>query len=182
MKYTRMQGEVNDSIDTHKTKWFNTIITKVQNKIFLDMNSNVDYHICDPFARNCLIANNYSNDMNKETKAKYHLDAKEFLKICPSEYFDLVIFDPPFSEVQAERKYGEAANIYTIPNYVPACMKEIQRILIPGGYFLKFGYNTNSCHTDFELCRIWNVHFAGNKNDVLVSLWQMNQTNLKRWI
>jgi len=182
MKFTRIQGEVNDSINTHETKWFKKIISQIgrithyaHGRLDLDMN------ICDPFARDCTLGGDFTNDMNPETRAVFHRDAIDFLKECPTDFFNLVIFDPPFSEVQADRKYGEAVNIYTIPGYVPACMKEIQRILKPGGYFLKFGYNTNSSHTDFELKYIWDVHFAGNKNDVLVSYWQMNQRSLKEW-
>jgi len=182
MKYTRIQGEVRDSINTHETKWFRKILSEV-GRILHYSNGRIDWDmtICDPFARNCTLGGKYTNDMNEETHAFNHMDALEWLKTLDSNKFDLVLFDPPFSEVQADRKYGEATNIYTIPGYVPACMKEIQRILKPGGWFLKFGYNTNSSHSDFEIKRVWNVHFGGNKNDVLVSYFQMNQTTLKEW-
>jgi hypothetical protein len=182
MKYYRLQGEVQDSIDTHETKWFRKIISQLGRiRHYAHGRIDWDMEICDPFARDCTLAGRWTNDINPETRAYSQMDALEWLKLLPENQFDLVIFDPPFSQVQAERKYGEATNIYTIPSYVPDCMKQIQRILKPGGWFLKFGYNTNSSHSDFELNIVWNVHFAGNKNDVLVSFWQMNQRSLKEW-
>jgi len=188
MKISRIQGAVGAELDTHQTKWFRKIFSEI-GRITHYAHGRIDWdmEICDPFARNCTLAGDWTNDVNPDTNANHHLDALEFLRSCPSDRFDLVIFDPPFSEIQAERKYKtdkvdeEITNVYTIPSYVPNCMREIQRILKPGGWFLKFGYNTNSSHSDFELKRIWIVHYAGNKNDVLVSYFQMNQRSLKEW-
>lgn len=193
LKFVRLQGAVQDSIDTSQTKWYRKIISEI-GRIRHYSSGRIDWDmtICDPFARNNTLAGKWTNDINENTLAEHNLDALEFLQICPSNTFDLVLFDPPFSQVQAERKYSDKdtpaaekkiiTNVYTMPSYVPDCMKEIQRILKPGGWFLKFGYNTNSSHSDFELKRIWDVHFAGNKNDVLVSYFQMNQHDLGEWI
>ena len=188
MKITRIQGAIESELDTHTTKWFRQIFSEIWRiKHYSHGRIDWDMEICDPFARNCQIAGEWTNDINENTHANHNMDALEFLKFCPSASFDLVIFDPPFSEVQAERKYKtetldqEIKNVYTVPSYVPDCMKEIQRILKPGGWFLKFGYNTNSSHSDFELRRIWIVHYAGNKNDTLISYFQMNQRSLEEW-
>ena len=60
----------------------------------------------DPFARNKEWAT-FTNDLNTDTKAEYHLDVYDFLllmkkkKICP----DLIIFDPPYSPRQVKECY-----------------------------------------------------------------------------
>jgi hypothetical protein len=60
----------------------------------------------DPFARNCRWAT-YTNDLNPATKAEYHLDSLEFLKLMQSKNVrpDLVIFDPPYSPRQIKELY-----------------------------------------------------------------------------
>lgn len=60
----------------------------------------------DPFARNKRWAT-YTNDLNPDTAAEYHMDAREFLKmLCDKKVkVDLVIFDPPYSLHQAKITY-----------------------------------------------------------------------------
>jgi len=60
----------------------------------------------DPFARNKRWAT-YTNDLNPNTTAEYHLDVKEFLATLwyKSIRADLVIFDPPYSPRQIKECY-----------------------------------------------------------------------------
>ena len=60
----------------------------------------------DPFARNKRWAT-YTNDLNPNTAAEYHLDVKEFLATLwyKSIRADLVIFDPPYSPRQIKECY-----------------------------------------------------------------------------
>jgi len=169
----RVAGGSRDGIDTHLSTYFQRIWRQV-----------APHHeavIIDPFARNCPLAT-HSNDKNPETKAQFHLDALDFLKMIDDESADFVIFDPPFSPRQDKEKYeGETVNVYTRPGYVPDLMKEIIRFLRTGGQVLKFGYNTSCHHIQLDLERIWVVNEGGNRNDVLVSLWRKSQRTLREW-
>lgn len=69
----------------------------------------------DPFARNKRWAT-YTNDINSETSAEYHLEALDFidrlriLGIRP----DLAIWDPPYSLEQCSRSYKDAGRKVTM--------------------------------------------------------------------
>lgn len=169
----RIKENPSAGIDTHKWSSFQRIIREVI--------PGSAGKICDPFARNCSLGGEWTNDINPTTSAKYHLDAFEFLQLVPSQEFDFVIFDPPFSVHQAERKYGEGANLYAEPGRIGGMMKEIGRILKPGGKLLKFGYNTTQHFPWLELERVYILNFAGNRNDVLVSVWKNQTTTLDRF-
>lgn len=136
-------------------------------------------NICDPFARNCPLGGEWTNDINPTTSAKFNLDAMEFLKLMKSQAFDYVIFDPPFSVHQAERKYGEGANLYAEPGRIGGMMREIGRLLKPNGKLVKFGYNSTQHFPWLELEAIYLVNFAGNRNDVIVSIWRNSTTTLE---
>lgn len=102
----------------------------------------------DPFARNKNWAT-YTNDLNPDTTAQFHMDAEEFchhlgtLKVST----DLVLFDPPYSPRQISECYKSIG--------LKVGMKETQsgslykRVrdafdpLVPkGGIVLSFGWNS----------------------------------------
>lgn len=166
MKIVRIKENPSAGIDTHHWSSFRRIISEVL------YGGCTDPIIVDPFARNCPLGDEWTNDINPTTSANHHLDALEFLQLVPSGLADFVIFDPPFSVHQADRKYGEGANIYAEPGRIGAMMKEIGRILKPGGTLIKFGYNTTQHFKWLELQSIYILNFAGNRNDVLVSTWK----------
>ena len=163
----RIQGGSVDGADTHKTTYFKKIWSQIGH---FDL-------IIDPFARNCTIAGKWTNDINLDTKAKQHLDALEFIKKAPRNYFDLAILDPPFSTSQAERKYG-GKNIYADGSYFSTVAKALVDDLKSGGYLLKFGYNTTRHDERLQLVKWWSCNLGANRSDVLVSLWRKEQTTL----
>ena len=170
-----LKAEITDGIDTHTTSYFRLI--------WKDWVTGFDdQKICDPFARDCTLAAPYTNDINCNTKAKSHFDALEYVQSLPSEYFDTIIFDPPFSNIQAERKYGEVSNIYTVPGYVNELMREFFRIIKPDGIVIKFGYNSNRNHNCFDMVDLYLVQFGGNRNDVIVTILQKSQRSLREWM
>ena len=166
------------SLDTHTTKGFQSAMKYLYRRLF-DL-SGERMRIADPFARNCGIAGKHTNDIDPETSAVHHLDAVDFLCSLPSGEFDAVIFDPPFSSNQADRYPMGDLNIYTKPGYIKECMGEINRILRPGGYLLKFGYNTSRYH-QFDMVKIWIVNSGGNHNDTLISLQRKGNYTLDLW-
>lgn len=69
----------------------------------------------DPFARNCTWAT-YTNDLNPDTAAEYHLDALEFLAMLKDKGVrpDVVIFDPPYSPRQIAECYSQVGRQATM--------------------------------------------------------------------
>jgi hypothetical protein len=61
----------------------------------------------DPFARDKRWAT-YTNDLNPQTQAEYHLDSINFLEMLVKKNVmaDLVIFDPPYSPRQIKECYN----------------------------------------------------------------------------
>ena len=173
MEFMRLAGGFSDGLDTHRTSYFQTVWKSLSKYCKIPLSI-----VCDPFARNCSIAHPHTNDIDEGTTARHHLDAVEFLQTRPSQYFDLVIFDPPFSPRQSEQKSGGHKNVYSTPGYVPLVMAEIERIMKPGGYMLKFGYNSTRHSGSFELVRGWVANQGGNRNDVIITLWRNCQTRL----
>jgi len=170
----RMPGSLN--LDTSKTEWFNRIFLQTRNY----MPHPRDFISIDPFAKDCMLAD-IRNDIDPNTRAEHHLDAVEFLEGQPTRRFDLVIFDPPFSVVQAERYGNYCPNIYTIPGYVSKCMKQIERVVKPGGHILKFGFNSTRHRPTFDLKRTWLINHGGNHNDTIVTLWRKEIHSLEEF-
>ena len=53
--------------------------------------------VVDPFARNCNWAGKFTNDINIDSEANYHMDALDFLTKMHNEHrkFHIGILDPP---------------------------------------------------------------------------------------
>jgi hypothetical protein len=158
------------SIDTHSTPWLSWIWDRHTPRH--------DAVIIDPFARNCTWGT-ITNDIDPFTKADYHLDALEFLKRMESGSADAVIFDPPFSARQASEKYESGhVNIYAVPGYVKKCMKEIVRILAPGGILMKCGWNSTRHNLQLEPVALYVVNTGGNHNDISITIWRIGNQRL----
>jgi len=102
----------------------------------------------DPFARNQEFAT-YTNDLDPDTKAKYHLPAEEFLIKLKNDNIkaDLIIFDPPYSPRQISECYkniGKKCNMEdTQSGKLYSKIKNlINDLLEPQGHVLSFGWNS----------------------------------------
>lgn len=179
MKIERIQGGSFDGIDTSQAKYFQKAWKEGQNQI-----ANIDGLVIDPFARNCKWAD-ITNDINPETEATYHLDAKEFLDLVLEKHgcnsVKCLIFDPPFSSRQYE-KYEkgspqELVNIYSSPGKIAEIFQVVRKLIKPNGIIIKLGYNTSRPILDYELTYLSTTNFGGNRNDVLTTIWRNpNQT------
>jgi hypothetical protein len=127
----------------------------------------------DPFARNSRVAK-YTNDLNPNTKAKFNLEALEFLKMFEDNSLDGVLFDPPYSVRQMKEVYdGIGIKLNDTKSSVwTNWKKEISRIVKPGGRVISFGWNTNGIGKTlgFKKKRIMIVSHGGIHNDTLVCL------------
>lgn len=158
------------SVDTHTTPWFAWIWDR-------HCPPRAESVIVDPFARDCTWGT-ITNDIDPTTQADYHYDALEFLGMMKTNSVNAVIFDPPFSVRQANEKYEAGRNVYTIPGYVKNCMKEIVRILRPGGILVKCGWNSTRHNLQLEPVALYVVNTGGNHNDISISIWRIGNERL----
>jgi len=103
----------------------------------------------DPFARNKRWAT-YTNDLNPDTEAEYHLDVLDFLLILKGNGIiaDLIIFDPPYSLHQLKTTYEGAGGRMTADDTgrVNRWTKErnvVNDILKIGGIVISCGWNSS---------------------------------------
>lgn len=134
----------------------------------------------DPFARNSDLSDLFvkviTNDLNSKTKAEYHMEAKEFLKMFPDRYADGILFDPPYSARQIKECYnGIGINLVgkgkraTGTNFYWEAIDEISRVIKIGGKVISFGWNSGgmSKKRGFEIQKILLVSHSGRHNDTI---------------
>ena len=174
MRIERIQMGSAASIDTSHSRYFQQAWKEAQNQI-----KDLDGLILDPFARDCEWAD-ITNDLNPDTKAKYHLDAKDFLQLMLDEHgtnsVKCLIFDPPFSTSQYKKYEKESplelVNIYATPGKVNEIFEIARKLIQPGGIIIKLGYNTTRPILDYQLTYLSTTNFGANRNDVLTTIWK----------
>lgn len=128
----------------------------------------------DPFAGNNQWAT-YTNDLNPNTKADCHVYAVEFLQNLKTRGIksDLIIFDPPYSLRQAKECYESFGKwVFEDTQHVGIWQTEkllCNDLLLPGGFFLYFGWNTNGMGKKYgmEIVEILIVAHGRAHNDTL---------------
>ena len=131
----------------------------------------------DPFAGNNSPCE-YTNDANKDTSAKSHLDAVIFAyqhgMSQPDIKYNGVIIDPPYSKRQVSehyRKYiGRKATQWdTSDRFRNRVMNRICDNIKPGGYALTFGWNSYGFgkKRGFEKVEILVVGHGQGHNDTI---------------
>lgn len=129
----------------------------------------------DPFARNKRWAT-HTNDLNPDTAAESHLDARDFLRKLAAEGVraDLVIFDPPYSPRQISEVYKGIGKIVTTEDTQSAalyseCRDLISEIIAPGAVVLSFGWNSvgMGAGRGFDLTELLLVCHGGAHNDTI---------------
>lgn len=127
---------------------------------------------CDPYCgQNGSKYAKVTNDL-----AQGGIDAVDFLKQQPSEHFDGILIDPPYSNRQVSEHY-KAAGIkvtgwHTSAGNTAALKKEAARVLKKGGKVICFGWNSMGIGKTrgFEMKRLLVVPHGGAKNDTLVTV------------
>lgn len=129
----------------------------------------------DPFARNFKGAT-YTNDLNPETAADYHLQAEAFLGCLKQRQVtaDLMLFDPPYSPRQISECYKSVGLEVGMKETQSACLYKRVRdaaldVLSDGAIVLSFGWNTVGMgkNRGFEIIQILDVCHGGAHNDTL---------------
>jgi hypothetical protein len=103
----------------------------------------------DPFSRNCRWAT-YTNDLNPNTAAEFHMDAVDFLVLMRQRgvVADLGIFDPPYGPRQVREMYqGFGREVSQGDTQIGAHHRRVRdvmdHLIRPGGVMLSFGWNSN---------------------------------------
>jgi hypothetical protein len=114
-----------------------------------------------------MLAHDYEivrNDIDEDRDADLHADVCEIADYFDAESFGTIVYDPPFSQYQANTTYdgkqvGEDA----------LAKRQFDELLQPGGRVIQFGYSTTCMPAKYEYQRveamIWNT--LGRMNDYL---------------
>lgn len=129
----------------------------------------------DPFARNKRWAT-YTNDLNPETAAEYHMEALEFLVMLQRRGIqaDLVIFDPPYSARQVAECYAQVGRVTTMQDTQGKSWSDwkaaIAPLCVPDALVISCGWNTNGMGLKhgFAIEEIMLVAHGGVHNDTIV--------------
>lgn len=144
----------------------------------------------DPFARNKRWAK-WTNDLNPNTAAEYHLEALEFLEMLKSKSVeaDLFILDPPYSPRQVKEAY-EAIGLRLSQDdtqlgfYRKKLKQKILEVATPAATCLWFGWNSVGMgkKLGFEPLEYLMVCHGSDHNDTICVAEQRvpsNQLHLK---
>ncbi len=137
----------------------------------------------DPFAGMYSPAE-FTNDLNPEAKAKYHLDALDFLKQLKGEYKG-VLFDPPYSPRQVKESYNSVGRHMeqndALLGYKRGQYKSlISPLILPNGVAISCGWNTVGMgkRLGFKITEILLVCHGSDHNDTIVTVERKHRGNL----
>jgi hypothetical protein len=147
--------------------------------------NNPQFVSCDPFSNKSTIAT-VRNDMNPIYKTEWCMDSTEFMKLQKDEYFDLILYDPPYSLRQVSECYKNVGKEVTMQTTQSSWrgkhLDEIQRITKLMGIVICFGWNSNGVgiKRGFEMIEILIVAHGGSHNDTICTVERklLNQEKL----
>lgn len=127
----------------------------------------------DPFSRNKRWFT-HTNDLNPNTDAEYHMEARDFLKMLLSKGItaDLFIFDPPYSPRQISECYTSAGLKAVMSDtqnskLVKECRDLIRQIATTNAVCLSFGWNSAGMGKGWDIEEIMMVAHGGCHNDTI---------------
>jgi hypothetical protein len=128
----------------------------------------------DPFAGKTSPAG-ITNDHNPAMPAQYHLEVLEFAKVIGNGYVG-ILFDPPYSFRQISEHYKsvgqKATQLQTSMAFYEKAKSAFCDKIVPGGYAISFGWNTNGFgkRRGFKIIEILDIAHGGSKNDTLCTV------------
>jgi hypothetical protein len=165
--------------DTHTHTGYQKMFRYVREQLEDDPS----HEVLDLFARKCPWGD-FRNDLNPEFKKSGHtnmcMDALDAVNQFGHSSIDVVLFDPPFSSRMDADKYDEVgrASLWTDPKYITELGKAMHNVLVPGGYIVKAGYNSNPPYPTMELVKMCISHYGACRNDVIFTVWKKIDTSL----
>lgn len=129
----------------------------------------------DPFARNNKWAT-YTNDLNPETSAEYHMDAADFIDMLAGRgvVADVILFDPPYSSRQVKEVYAGIGRKFQKQDNQNSIRwtrerEALMKLCKPGTIVLSFGWNSTGMGNKrgFEKLEILLVNHGSAHNDTI---------------
>jgi len=109
------------------------------------------------------------NDIDETRDADLHVDVCDIGDHFDSESFDTILYDPPFSENQANRSYELENGEAVVAGNDAVAKRQFDDLLRPGGRVIQFGYTTTCMPMALGYERrgvvVWNT--LGRMNDYL---------------
>lgn len=138
----------------------------------------------DPFSRNNRFAT-FRNDLNPNTTAEYHLEARAFLNalILKNIKADCIIYDPPYSPRQISECYKSSGLTVTMIDTQNSklnkeCKQLFLKLLKRGGKVLSFGWNSVGMGKGFDFLEIMLVCHGASHNDTICLAQKENTEQL----
>jgi len=130
----------------------------------------------DPFAGMFSPAE-YTNDINPEMNANYHMDAVDFVESLNGDNYIGCVFDPPYTLTQVSRSYKLMNKDYAPRNKIDPTggFPDVKNLLAKKvGVCISFGYNSVGLGKErgFEIVEIMLVSHGGNRNDTIITVEQ----------
>lgn len=116
-------------------------------------------------------------DINEDRDADYHFDALHVSDYFDPRSFDVVILDPPFSEIQSRKHYeGEHAGKFK------HIRDQVADLVKPGGKTITFGYHSTGLATTrgFEKQEITLINHGGRFPDTVGTVDQKHEQEVER--
>lgn len=104
------------------------------------------------------------NDLDEERDADTHHDVAEIAEFFEAESFDTIVYDPPFSQNQANRSYeGQQVGDDALAK------RQFDELLAPGGRVIQFGFTTTCMPMSlgYERAEVAVFNTLGRMNDYL---------------
>lgn len=125
--------------------------------------------IVDPFCGQSVLGTLRNDIEHQDGK-----DALLWLQELGNDIADTILFDPPYSMPQHQRRYKNAHKTisWTSKAYWARCKDELSRVLKPGGKAICFGWNSNGLGK-VRGCRIIElllVPHGGDRHDTIVTV------------
>jgi hypothetical protein len=132
----------------------------------------------DPFARDCELCD-FTNDLNKSSKAKYHAYAFDFLRLL--DVMNFVVYDPPYSLRQVKECYDSYGEGFTHKDSQNAIRWTDERDVIAlkqvsGDKVMSLGWSTTCMgkKRGYKIIEILIVSHGAAHNDTLCTVEQKN--------
>lgn len=131
----------------------------------------------DPFAGMYSPAE-FTNDINPEMNATYHLDAKDFVESLNGYNYSGVLFDPPYTLGQIKETYRKVGFERADMKHNAQLYGEVKDAVAPkiksGGIIIHCGYHSNGFGKGrgFDIVEILLVAHGGAHYDTIVTIEQ----------
>jgi hypothetical protein len=130
--------------------------------------------VVDPAARDSFWGT-HTNDLNPNTRARWHLHAVKFLALMQQAglWFDAALLDLPYSPRQAQECYQKIGSLLTqqdVQSLWRMVKDGIDSVLKPGGLVVCCGWNSIGMGTTrgYQPIEMLSVCHGGDHNDTIV--------------